>query len=104
MGRGLVSPRFDAGRALFILTRTEGESTFESSGSLPCELVRSGLKLPSCPRTASFNGRVMVFKGRGWGHGEGLDVESAKASRLGNEELLERAYGRERLSPKDEGS
>jgi hypothetical protein len=102
VGRGLVSLRFEAGRALFIVTRTEGETTYESSGSLPCELVRSGLKLPSCPRTASFNGRVMVFEGRGRGHGEGLDVEAAKASGLGNEALLEQAYGRQPPAPRDE--
>lgn len=94
VGRSLVSLRFEAGRALFILTKTEGEVTYESSGSLPCDLLRSGLKLPSCPRTASFDGRVMVFEGRGRGHGEGLDVEAAKASGLGNDAILEGAYGR----------
>ncbi|WP_164017808.1 hypothetical protein [Pyxidicoccus trucidator] len=96
VGRSLVSLRFESGRARYILTRTEGDSTFESAGSLPCDLLRSGLKLPSCPRTASFDGAGIVFEGRGRGHGEGLDVEAAKESRLGSDAILEQAYGRNR--------
>jgi hypothetical protein len=103
LGLKLVSLRFEAGRVLFILTKTEGDSTFESSGSLPCELLRSGLKLPSCPRTASFDGPAILFEGRGRGHGEGLDVEAAKASGLKSDAILEEAYGKQRPVPKDGG-
>ena len=103
VGRSLVSLRFEKGRALFILTKREGDSTFESAGSLPCDLLRSGLKLPSCPRTASFDGPGIIFEGRGRGHGEGLDVEAAKESRLGSDAILEEAYGRNRPAPRDDG-
>lgn len=102
VGRTLVSLRFEKGRALFILTKTEGDSTFESAGSLPCDLLRSGLKLPSCPRTASFDGQGIIFEGRGRGHGEGLDVEAAKASGSDSDSILQQAYGRERPAPKDD--
>ena len=94
LGRILVGLQFENGRARYLLTRTEDGSTFESSHSVPCELVRSGLKLPSCPRTAVFDGPGVVFEGRGRGHGEGLDVEAAKASGLKNDAILEEAYGR----------
>lgn len=103
LGKVLVSLRFEGGRALYLLTRSEGEATFESAHSVPCELVRSGLKLPSCPRTASFDGPSVVFEGQGRGHGEGLDVEAAKASGLKSDAILEEAYGKQRPAPKDGG-
>jgi hypothetical protein len=34
-----------------------------------------------------------VFEGQGQGHGEGLDVEAAKARGWSHERLLEDAYG-----------
>ncbi|ATB45019.1 SpoIID/LytB domain-containing protein [Corallococcus macrosporus] len=95
LGRGLVSLRFEAGRVNYLRTETEGAATFESARSLPCDVLRAGLKLPSCPRTASFNGAALVFEGRGRGHGEGLDVEAAKAAGTRSEVLLENAYGGE---------
>lgn len=101
LGKGLVSLRFEAGRVQYLLTEKEGAATFESGRSLPCELLRSGLKLPSCPRTASFNGGTLVFEGRGRGHGEGLDVESAKTSGLRSDAILENAYGQSRPEPRD---
>lgn len=103
VGRVLVSLHFEGGRALFILRKTEGEATFESAGSLPCDLLRSGLKLPSCPRTASFDGPDIVFEGRGRGHGEGLDVEAAKVSGLKSDAILEEAYGKRRPVLRDDG-
>jgi hypothetical protein len=51
------------------------------------------LKLPACPRGATFEDTRVLFEGRGQGHGEGLDVEAAKASGLRHDQLLERAYG-----------
>ncbi|AKF79398.1 hypothetical protein MFUL124B02_03265 [Myxococcus fulvus 124B02] len=101
LGRGLVSLRFEAGRVNYLLTERDGTATYEDGRSLPCELLRSGLKLPSCPRTASFNGSVLVFEGRGRGHGEGLDVEAAKASGLRSDAILEAAYGKKRPEPRD---
>ena len=93
LGQGLAALRFEAGRVSFIRTQQEGGAAFDTTESLPCEVLRSSLKLPSCPRAASFDGADIVFEGRGRGHGEGLDVEAAKASGLRNEEILERAYG-----------
>jgi peptidoglycan hydrolase-like amidase len=93
LGQGLATLRFEAGRVSFIHAQQEGGATFDTTESQPCELLRSALKLPSCPRTASFDGADILFEGRGRGHGEGLDVESAKASGLRSEEILERAYG-----------
>ncbi|NVJ15775.1 SpoIID/LytB domain-containing protein [Myxococcus sp. AM010] len=95
LGRGLVSLRFAAGRVHYLRAETEGDATFDTARSLPCDLLRSGLKLPSCPRTASFNGASLLFEGRGRGHGEGLDVEAAKASGSRSDVLLENAYGSE---------
>ncbi|MDY7225952.1 SpoIID/LytB domain-containing protein [Hyalangium rubrum] len=95
LGSGLASLRFEAGRVSFIRAEREGGATFDTTESQPCEVLRSALKLPSCPRTASFDGASIVFEGRGRGHGEGLDVEAAKASGLRSDEILERAYGAE---------
>jgi peptidoglycan hydrolase-like amidase len=94
LGQGLASLRFEAGRVSFIRTQQEDGAAFDTTESLPCEVLRSALKLPSCPRTASFDGADIVFEGRGRGHGEGLDVEAAKASGLSSDEILERAYAR----------
>jgi hypothetical protein len=93
LGEGLAALRFDAGRVFFVRAQHEAGATFDTTESQPCELLRSGLKLPSCPRTASFDGEDILFEGRGRGHGEGLDVEAAKASTLRSEEILEHAYG-----------
>ncbi|MFE8598050.1 hypothetical protein [Archangium violaceum] len=41
-----------------------------------------------------FEDREVSFEGRGQGHGEGLDVEAAKASGLDSGRILERAYAR----------
>lgn len=94
LGPGLASLRFEAGRVSFIRSEQERGATFDTTESRPCEVLRSALKLPACPRTASFDGADIVFEGQGRGHGEGLDVEAAKASTgLRSDELLERAYG-----------
>ncbi|OJT22473.1 hypothetical protein BO221_22095 [Archangium sp. Cb G35] len=55
---------------------------------------RSVRKLPACPRTAHFGDRDVSFEGRDQGHGEGLDMEAAKASGLDSGRILERAYAR----------
>jgi hypothetical protein len=70
------------------LTRACGERLHATS-----EVVWiSARKLPACPRTATFGDGEVVFEGRGQGHGEGLDVEQAKASGLSSERILERAF------------
>ncbi|SEM34194.1 hypothetical protein SAMN05444354_11557 [Stigmatella aurantiaca] len=92
LGPRLASLRFKDGRVLFIQSTQEAGETFDTAESRPCEVLRSALKLPSCPHTASFDGAEVVFAGKGRGHGEGLDVEEAKASPLRSGELLERAY------------
>ncbi len=93
LGVGVAAVRFGEGKVHFLRTQREGGATYDVAQSLPCEVVRSALKLPSCPRSAAFDGTSVVFEGRGRGHGEGLDVEAAKASGLTNEKILERAYG-----------
>lgn len=93
LGAGVATVRFGAGKVSFLRTQREGGATYDVAQSMPCEVLRSALKLPACPRTAAFNGASVVFEGRGRGHGEGLDVEAAKASGLDSEKILERAYG-----------
>jgi hypothetical protein len=93
LGQGVAALRFESGRVFYVRAQQEGGATFDTTESLPCEVLRSALKLPSCPRTASFDGASLVFEGRGRGHGEGMDVEAAKASGLRSDEILERAYG-----------
>lgn len=93
LGAGVTTVRFGGGKVSFLRTQREGGATYDVAHSLPCEVLRSALKLPSCPRTVAFDGASVVFEGRGKGHGEGLDVEAAKASGLGHEKILERAYG-----------
>lgn len=93
LGQNVAALRFESGRVSYIRAQQEGGATFDTTESLPCEVLRSALKLPACPRTASFDGANLLFEGRGRGHGEGLDVEAAKASGLRSDEILERAYG-----------
>ncbi|MBU8895888.1 SpoIID/LytB domain-containing protein [Corallococcus sp. M34] len=94
LGKGLVSLRFDAGRVLYLRGVVEAGTPYEDARTLPCELLRSALKLLACPRQASFDGERVVFEGQGKGHGEGLDVEAAKSSGLSSDALLQRAYGK----------
>ncbi len=94
LGQGVTAVRFADGRVHYLRTKREGSAVFDAAESLPCELLRSALKLPACPRTAHFRDREVSFEGRGQGHGEGLDVEAAKASGLNAERILERAYAR----------
>ncbi|WP_198316632.1 hypothetical protein [Cystobacter fuscus] len=89
MGRGVTAVRFAEGRVHYLRTRSEGGAVFDAPGSLPCEVLRSTLKLPACPRSAAFEDARVTFQG----HGEGLDVEAAKASGAPQEQLLEAAYG-----------
>ncbi|QRN93393.1 hypothetical protein JRI60_29880 [Archangium violaceum] len=94
LGRGVTSVRFADGRVHYVRTKREDGAVFDAAESQPCEVLRSALKLPSCPRTAVFEDGQVSFEGRGQGHGEGLDVEAAKSSGLGAERILDQAYGR----------
>jgi hypothetical protein len=98
LGRGVTSLRFTGGRVHYLHTKREDGAVFDVSESRPCEVLRSALRLPACPQGASFEAVRVTFEGRGQGHGEGLDVDAAKASGLGAERLLEQAYGAARSS------
>jgi peptidoglycan hydrolase-like amidase len=93
LGPGVTALRFAEGRVRYLSTKREGGDVFDVAEDLPCEVLRSALKLPACPRTAAFDGASLIFEGRGRGHGEGLDVEEAKASGLSHEQILDRVYG-----------
>ncbi|RKH52425.1 hypothetical protein D7Y23_06655 [Corallococcus sp. AB050B] len=94
LGTNLVSLRFESGRVRYLRTEGTPAAPYEDARSLPCDTLRAGLKLPSCPQRASFDGPQVRFEGQGRGHGEGLDVEAAKASPgLSSDALLERAFG-----------
>ncbi|RKH98357.1 hypothetical protein D7Y15_39890 [Corallococcus sp. AB030] len=94
LGTNLVSLRFESGRVRYLRTEGTPVAPYEDARSLPCDTLRAGLKLPSCPQRASFDGPQVLFEGQGRGHGEGLDVEAAKASPgLSSDALLERAFG-----------
>ncbi|WP_223641640.1 hypothetical protein [Corallococcus sp. EGB] len=94
LGTNLVSLRFDSGRVRYLCTEGTPAAPYEDARSLPCDTLRAGLRLPSCPQRASFDGPQVRFEGQGRGHGEGLDVEAAKASPgLSSDALLERAFG-----------
>ncbi|WP_043430043.1 SpoIID/LytB domain-containing protein [Cystobacter fuscus] len=93
LGRGVTAVRFAEGRVHYLRTRSEGGAVFDAPESLPCEVLRSTLKLPACPRSAAFEDARVTFQGQGQGHGEGLDVEAAKVSGAPQEQLLEAAYG-----------
>jgi hypothetical protein len=93
LGPGARDLRFEEGRVSFLAAGDDAGARFEERRSLPCELLRGPLKLPSCPlRAVTLGGRVR-FEGRGQGHGEGLDVEWARRSGLPAEEILRRAFG-----------
>jgi hypothetical protein len=82
--------RTRTGDVVFHLTYAEGVET------LPCDVVRKALALPSCPARVVRDDDGWIFEGLGEGHGLGLDV--ARARRLASEgrsalEILEDAYG-----------
>jgi hypothetical protein len=71
------------------LTYADGVET------LPCDVLRKALALPSCPARVVHENDGWIFEGTGEGHGLGLDV--ARARRLGSEgrsalEILRDAY------------
>jgi hypothetical protein len=53
----------------------------ETEETVPCEVFRSRLKLPSCPESIQSDGATGTwsFQGVGRGHGQGLSVDNARA-------------------------
>ena len=87
-----VDLRFAEGQVSLTRVVHEGGSTFESATTLPCELLRNPLHLPSCPSAAVRNGGEFVFSGKGRGHGEGLQLELAKHGGATQDDILHQAY------------
>lgn len=86
--------RSQRGAVALLVTSAAGDA--EEVVEVPCEPLRSALRLPACPTGIDVEGTRVVFSGRGQGHGLGLDVERAKeAAALGAsaERLLADAYG-----------
>jgi hypothetical protein len=96
LGAGATALRFEGGRAQFVRAQGGPEGPYDSAESVPCDALRSALKLPSCPERAVRDGAVFRFSGRGAGHGVGLDLSAAEQSGLDQDELLRRAYGEAR--------
>jgi len=93
LGFGARDLSFGNGRVSFLAADEDRDAPFLERRSVPCELLRGPLKLPSCPTRAERLGDRVRFEGRGEGHGEGLDLEWAMRSGLSAGEILERAYG-----------
>ncbi len=93
LGPGAHALAFSAGRVRFVETVAAGDAPHEEVRLIPCERLRSPLRLPACPERAFADGEEVVFEGRGAGHGEGLDLERAKRSGLAAGALLREAYG-----------
>jgi len=53
----------------------------ETEESVPCEVFRARLKLPSCPESIQSDAATgtWIFQGIGKGHGLGLSVDNARA-------------------------
>ncbi len=96
LGAAPSALRFTAGEARFVRREGSAAAPFDSAVRLPCEVLRNPLRLRSCPEVAVREPQGFLFRGRGEGHGQGLDVEAAKQSGLSHEELLRRAYGLEK--------
>lgn len=94
LGRGATAIGFGEGRVRWIRQGGDASMPYDEPRSAPCESLRGPLKLPSCPDRVVLEGATAAFFGRGRGHGEGLDVEAAKASGAEADELLRRAYPR----------
>lgn len=84
---------FGHGHARWVVQSGSASMPFDEVKRAPCEALRGPLKLPSCPDSAAFENNVVRFSGRGNGHGEGLDVEAAKADKRSADEILREAYG-----------
>jgi hypothetical protein len=95
LGPGAFDLRFGPGRVRYLIPElAERAAVFEDVRDVSCEPLRAALHLLACPREAVHDGDRFVFRGRGEGHGEGLDVEHAKQSAASEAQILDEAYGR----------
>jgi hypothetical protein len=92
LGDAPTGIRFFDGRVRYRRTVARGATLYDEPADLPCDLLRSRLRLPACPDRVEQKPGRYLFSGRGQGHGVGLDVEWAKQSGLSAEEILRRAY------------
>ena len=93
LGRGAARLRPHAGKVDYVVSVRAGPALYDEARQVPCPRLSGPLKLPSCPDSASRQGAQFVFRGRGQGHGQGLDVEHAKRSDQTADEILRAAYG-----------
>jgi hypothetical protein len=92
LGDAPTGIRFFDGEVRYRRTVARGATIYDEPAGLPCDLLRSRLRLPACPERVEQRPGNYLFSGRGQGHGVGLDVEWAKQSGLSAEEILRRAY------------
>lgn len=91
--------RVRRGAVALLVRSAAGDS--EEVLEVPCEPLRSALRLPSCPTGIRVDGTRAIFVGHGQGHGLGLDVERAKqaaAAGASADRLLQDAYGADIVS------
>ena len=93
LGDNPTDLRFAAGRVRYQRTAWRDDEIGDEGAELACELLRSPLKLPSCPQSARIEPDRVVFRGMGRGHGQGLEVEWAKKCGLKAPQILQQAYG-----------
>ncbi|MFH1808604.1 MAG: hypothetical protein ABIJ09_07660 [Pseudomonadota bacterium] len=93
LGSGWQNLRVEEDRATYLRSVSRGDLTYDEVASLPCEVLRSRLRLPSCPDKVARQGSQVELSGHGEGHGQGLDVEAAKKTGLGADAILDQAYG-----------
>lgn len=76
-----LTPRDGVDGRVVVVVRSVrvGDGEVDEPEAVPCERLRSRLRLPSCPTEAVREGDTWQFAGQGAGHGLGLDVERAKA-------------------------
>ncbi len=92
LGHGARALTFEAGAVRYAVTVDGAAGFWEEARSVPCEVLRGPLRLPACPEEARRVGTNWVLSGRGQGHGEGMEIERAKAGGLEAEAILRAAY------------
>ncbi len=89
--------KMDGNTVVVVRPMVDKGNHFDVTAAMPCEVLRSHLKLPSCPSSVEVNGNAMLFRGVGRGHGLGLNVEAAKTmAKKGKsaDDILDAAYPR----------
>ncbi|MBI4816557.1 MAG: SpoIID/LytB domain-containing protein [Deltaproteobacteria bacterium] len=80
-------------RPSWVRTVVSGSEIHDEPVEVSCEVLRSALKLPSCPDSVEWSERGATFEGRGEGHGLGLDVRELSSADEDVDGLLRRAFG-----------